>query len=149
MQILVSCALHRIPIEGGQLDEELLPVLGTVRPSAEDDPTLPAGAAKEETGQERRLRVVRRVLEKLSTMSKFWPARTEKRSTGRGLEASEVGLALSAVDALLDCGILLQEVHGGREPRVGLDGGRRREIADLVASGEVADERLREWIEKG
>jgi hypothetical protein len=59
-----------------------------------------------------------------------------------------VGLALNAVDVLLDCGILLQEIHGGHEPRVGLDGSRRREISELVASGVVVDERLKEWIDK-
>jgi hypothetical protein len=150
LQVIVYCALRGIPFQGGRLDEDVLPALGTVRPAADDGDYAGANIQTgDETPREQRLRVVRRVLEKLSTMGKFWPARTEKRSAARGLEGSEVGLALSAVDALLDCGILMQEAHGGHEVRVGLDRARRREIAELVSAGVVVDERLGGWIDKG
>ena len=151
LQVLVGCALRGIPCPAGMLDEDVLPALGAVRPTADDEaqPTMVDGPAGEGTGRERRLRIVRRILEKLSTMGKFWPARTQKRSTARGLEGSEIGLALRAVDVLLECGILLEETHGGHEPRVGLDGARRLEIAQLIADGVTSDSRLEEWIEKG
>jgi hypothetical protein len=152
LQVVVYCALRGIPCQGGMLDEEVLPALGSVHVAAaepEGATALHEGPVGEETDEERRLRVVRRILEKLSTMGKFWPARTEKRSTARGLAGSDVGLALRAAEALHECGLLIEEVHGGHESRVGLDGSRRREIADIVAGRPVLSEELRKWIDEG
>lgn len=151
LQVLVGCALRGLPCPAGMLDEEVLPALGAVRSPAddEDDADPHEGSAGEEVDLERRLRIVRRILEKLSNMGKFWPARTEKRSTARGLAGPDVGLALRAVEVLRDCGLLIEETHGGHEPRVGLDGTRRREIADLVAGRPIANGQLQEWLEKG
>jgi hypothetical protein len=152
LQVVVRCALRGIPCQAGTLDEEMLPALGSVHSVPLEPEAVAApqeGPESEETDQERRLRIVRRILEKLSTMGKFWPARTEKRSTARGLAGSDVGLALRAAEALHDCGLLIEETHGGHEPRVGLDGSRRREIADVVAGSPVRSEELRKWIEEG
>jgi hypothetical protein len=151
LQVAVQCALRGVPCTGGLVDEEVLPVLGNVRAAVVDSPdeldyeAPPAG----ETDQGRRERVVRRVLEKMATMGKYWPARAEKRSTARGFDGSDVGLALDAADVLRDCGYLIEEAHGGRGPRVGLDGARRREIADMIAGHPTTNQQLREWIERG
>ena len=152
LQVVVHCALHGIPCQAGILDEEVLPALGSVHVVAAEPSEVTGpheGPTGEETDQERRLRVVRRILEKLSAMGKFWPARTEKRSTARGLAGSDVGLALRAAEALHDCGLLIEEMHGGHEPRVGLDGSRRREIADVVAGRPILSDQLRNWVEQG
>lgn len=151
LQVLVACALRGISCPAGMLDEEVLPALGAVRAPADDEADVAPheGSMGEEADRERRLRIVRRILEKLSTMGKFWPARTEKRSTARGLAGPDVGLALRAVEVLRDCGFLIEETHGGHEPRVGLDGTRRREIADVVAGRPITNEPLHEWIDKG
>lgn len=152
LQVIVQCALHGIPCQEGMVEEEVLPVLGTVRaPRAK---AKAAAASREvppegESDQERRSRVVRRILEKLDKMGRYWPARTEKRSTARGFDGSDVGLALRAADILRDCGLLLEEAHGAHEARVGLDGDRRHEIADLIAGEPPSNEELREWIERG
>jgi hypothetical protein len=151
LQVAVQCALRGVPCAGGFLDEEVLPVLGNVRAPLVDSPDAvgyeapPAG----ETDQGRRERVVRRVLEKMATMGKYWPARAEKRSTARGFDGSDVGLALDAADVLRDCGYLIEEARGGREARVGLDGSLRREIADMIAGHPATNQELREWIERG
>ncbi len=153
LQVLMQCALRGIPCPEAVLDDVLLPILGGLQapPTAPD--MLPSFADEDpesdETDQDRRLRIVRRILEKLSTMGKYWPARTERRSTARGLAGSDVGLALRAVEVLHECGFLVQETHGGHEPRVGLDGDRRREIADLVAGEPIRNEPLRQWIDQG
>lgn len=151
LQVVVHGALHGISCDTGMIDEDLLPALGFVDTIPEKPDGLTAsedGRVGEETDQERRQRVVQRVLEKLSTAGKFWPARIEKRSAARGFSGSEVGLALRAVDALRDAGFLAEEAHGGRESRVGLEGSRRQEIADIVAGGHVQDEHLRAWIDE-
>jgi hypothetical protein len=152
LQVVVHGALHGITCDTGMIDEELLPTLGfvDVMPEKVDGQTALEGDRLVEDGdQERRQRVVQRVLEKLSTAGKFWPARIEKRSAARGFSGSDVGLALRAVDALHEAGFLAEEVHGGHEPRVGLDGSRRQEIAEIVAGGRVQDEHLRTWIDEG
>jgi hypothetical protein len=63
---------------------DVLPILGTVAPEAHHEPS-DAPTDGVESDEERRLRVVRRVLERLARTGKWMPARTEKRSTGRGL----------------------------------------------------------------
>jgi hypothetical protein len=134
------------------VDEEVLPVLGTVRAPRTKAKAAAAPRevpAEDESDPERRSRVVRRILEKLNKMGRYWPARTEKRSTARGFDGSDVGLALRAADVLRDCGLLIEEAHGTHEPRVGLDGARRREIDDLIAGRTPSNEELREWIERG
>jgi hypothetical protein len=150
LQVLVQCALRGIPCPEAVLDDALLPVVGGLQapPPPPDLPLAEEESESDETDQDRRLRIVRRILEKLSTMGKFWPARTERRSTARGLAGSDVGLALNAVEVLHDCGLLVQEAHGGHEPRVGLQGDRRREIADIVAGQPIPDDQLRAWIEQ-
>lgn len=82
-------------------------------------------------------------------MGKFWPARTERRSVGRGFDGSDVGLALQAAEALKSCGFMLESIHGGHEARVGLAGDRRHEIADIIAGRPVVDDNLRAWIKGG
>jgi hypothetical protein len=151
LQVVVQSALHGISCDTGMIDEDLLPTLGVVKLIRGTPDGLTAfddGGAGEETERERRQRVVQRVLEKLSTAGKFWPSRIEKRSAARGFGGAEVGLAMRAVDALLDAGFLAQEAHGGREPRVGLEGSRRQEIADIVMGGRVRDDHLRAWIDE-
>ncbi len=151
LQVVVHSALHGITCDTGMIDEDLLAALGRVDaiPDKPEAMNLSEDSRdSEEADQERRQRVVRRVLEKLSTAGKFWPARIEKRSAARGFSGSDVGLALRAVDALLDAGLLTQETHGGRETRVGLEGRRRQEIADIVAGGHVGDDHLRAWIDE-
>jgi len=152
LQVVVHCALHGIPCDAGVLDEDVLPALGSVDVvfAGPEEATAPAqGLVDEETDEERRWRVLRRVLEKLSGMGKYWPSRTEKRSAARGFGGSDVGLALRVVDELRDCGLLREEAHGGRELRVGLERSRRREIAEIVSGGAIKDDRLRAWIEQG
>lgn len=148
LEIAIKCALRGFPCEGGLLDDAVLPILGTVQPDTRREGTGVAvtGADGNETDEERRLRVVRRVLERLARMGKYLPSRTEKRSTGRGLQGSDVGLALRAVDIMLECGLMGQEQHGGREQKVGLNGERRREIADIIDGRPVLDEVLVAWI---
>lgn len=151
LQVVIHSTLHGISCDTGMIDEDLLPALGFVAVVSETPDGLAViedDGAGEETEQERRQRVVQRVLEKLSTAGKFWPSRIEKRSAARGFGGAEVGLAVRAVDALLDAGFLAQEAHGGREPRVGLEGSRRQEIADIVAGGRVRDDHLRSWIDE-
>jgi len=70
LQVAVQCALRGVPCTGGLVDEEVLPVLGTVR-AATVEAAPESGSESslaEETDQERRERVVRRVLEKMATM---------------------------------------------------------------------------------
>ncbi len=149
LEILLQCALRGVPCESGRVDEEVLPLLGSIHaPVSDREEDEHEATPGDERDDERRLRVVRRILERLSGMGKYWPARTEKRATARGLAGPEVGLALRAVDALLDAG-LLREEHSGHEPRVGLDGDRRREIADIVAGRAIEDEQLRTWVAEG
>lgn len=153
LEVVVRCALRGIPCESGLLEADVLPVLGPVLVNDGEEETKPGVSAIELTEadleRERRQRVIRRVLEKLSAMRKFWPARTEKRSTARGFAADDVGLALRAVDVLVECGILNAEVHGGHEPRVGLEGTRRAEIDDIVAGHPIIDSRLGSWVDNG
>jgi hypothetical protein len=148
LEVVLQCSLHGIPCDAGFVDETVLPLLGSVHLASSEGVDQVAEALEDETDEQRRLRIVCRILERLSGMGKYWPARTEKRATARGLAGSDVGLALRAVDALLDCG-LLREEHSGHEPKVGLDGNRRREIADMVAGRPPVDERLRSWIAAG
>jgi hypothetical protein len=132
------------------VDEDALPILGDVRrpaPSATESPE-PVNTARAETDVEARQRIVRRILERLNTMGKYWPARTERRATARGLEGPDVGLALRATDALVACG-LMREEHRGHEPRVGLNGDRRSEITDIIAGRSISDGQLRAWVEQG
>jgi hypothetical protein len=152
LQVVVHSALHGISCDTGMIDEDLLSALGYVDLIPDKPDGLIGsedGGVTEEADQERRQRVVQRVLEKLSTAGKFWPARLEKRSAARGFSGSDVGLALRAVEALHDAGFLAEEVHGGHEPRVGLEGSRRSEIAEIVAGGRVQDDNLRAWINEG
>jgi hypothetical protein len=152
LQVVVHSALHGISCATGTIDEDLLPALGfvDVLPRVPDGLALAEhGRVVEDTDQARRHRVVQRVLERLSTSGKYWPGRIEKRSAARGFGGSDVGLALRAVEALLGAGFLKEEAHGGREPRVGLEGSRRQEIGDIVAGGRVQDEHLRAWIDEG
>jgi hypothetical protein len=149
LEILLQCALHGVPCESGRVDEEVLPLLGSVHaPVSDREADRHEARQDDESDEERRLRIVRRILERLSGMGKYWPARTEKRATARGLEGPDVGLALRAVDALLDAG-LLREEHSGHEPRVGLEGDRRREIADIAGGRPIEDEQLRTWVAEG
>lgn len=152
LEVMVRAALRGIPCPRGLLDSDLLPVIGSVtaRPGVEEP--LPIGAETDEAAEserERRLRIIRRILDKLTVMGKYWPARTEKRSTARGLAGSDLGVALRAVEVLLSSGLLIQETHGGHEPRVGLDGARRKEISDVVAGLPIRNAELLEWIEQG
>jgi len=153
LEVVVRCALRGIPCESGLLEADNLPVLGPVLVSDREGESQPGTSAIELTEadleRERRRRVVRRVLEKLSAMRKFWPARTEKRSTARGFAADDVGLALRAVDVLLECGIMNAEVHGGHEARVGLEGARRAEIDSIVAGHPIIDSHLSGWVDNG
>jgi hypothetical protein len=150
LEIAIKCAVRGFPCEGGVLDEGVLPIIGAVAPEASaDEPQPPAEDAVVETDGERRMRVVRRVLERMSNTGKWMPARIERRAAARGLGGSDVGLALHAVDAMVDCGLIRAEQHGGKEQRVGLNGERRREIAEIVEGGPVADEMLRVWIAGG
>ncbi len=151
LDVVVRCALRGIPCDEGQIDEEVLPALGTVHASsARSDHALSEAITPGGAGEpERRQRVVRRILEKLAAMGKYWPARTEKRSTARGFDGADVGLALRAAEALRDCGLLIEETHGGHEPRVGLAGDRRQEIADIIAGKEIHDPDLRGWVSQG
>jgi hypothetical protein len=50
---------------------------------------------------------------------------------------------------MIDCGLMRQEQHGGKEQKVGLNGDRRREITDIVEGRPVEDEALRSWITGG
>ncbi len=149
LETLLQCALHGVPCESGRVDEEVLPLLGSVHaPVSDREADRHEATPGDESDEERRLRIVRRILERMSGMGKYWPARSEKRATARGLAGQDIGLALRAVDALLDAG-LLREEHSGHEPRVGLDGDRRREIADIVAGRAIANEQLRTWVTDG
>ena len=150
LEVVLRCSLRGVPCATGTVDEDALPIIGTVhQPDLGEDGVSDAAPVEgDETEEEARLRVVRRVLERLSTMGKFWPAGSERRATARGLAGSDVGLALRAVDVLIICG-LMQEEHRGHEPRVGLAGSRRHEIADIVAGEPIVDEELRSWIEEG
>lgn len=150
LEVVLRCSLRGVPCATGTVDEDALPILGTVHQPdpGEDSPSDGAPVEGDETEQEARLRVVRRVLERLSTMGKFWPAGSEKRATARGLAGPDVGLALRAVDVLITCG-LMQEDHRGHDPRVGLVGDRRHEIADIAAGEPIVNEELRTWIAKG
>lgn len=151
LEVVVRCVLRGFPCETGLLDEGLLPLLGT--PRATEAPVaaneVPGNETGDETDAERRRRIVHRILERMTTMGMWWPARTEKRATARGLEGADVGLALRAVDALLDCGLMIVEQHGSHEPKVGLDGDRRPEIADIVAGKPIAVAELRDWTAQG
>jgi len=153
LEVVVRCALRGIPCESGLLEADILPVLGPLLVNDDEGATGPGASAIELTEadleREHRRRVVRRVLDKLSAMRKFWPARTEKRSTARGFAADDVGLALRAVDLLLECGIMKAEVHGGHESRVGLDSARRAEIESIVAGHPIVDGRLLDWVDNG
>jgi len=149
LEIAITCAVRGFPCEGGVLDDAVLPILGTVQApeAASEEPDPSAAEPNEgETDEERRLRVVRRVLERLSRTGKWMPARTEKRSTGRGLAGPDVGLALRAVDVLIDCGLMRSEQHGSREQKVGLNGDRRREITDIVEGEPIEDPTLADWV---
>lgn len=153
LEVVVRCALRGIPCDSGLLEADILPVLGRVFVGDDSGEMKPSASASELPGadveRERRRRVIRRVLEKLTAMNKFWPTRTDKRSTARGFAADDVGLALRAVDVLVECGIMNVEVHGGHELRVGLDGARRAEIDSIVAGDPIVEGRLRAWIENG
>jgi hypothetical protein len=154
LEIAITCALRGFPCEGGVLDEGVLPILGPTVVSdpvavEEEDHDAIAEVNADETEEERRLRVVRRVLERLVRTGKWMPARTERRSTGRGLGGPDVGLALRAVDVMVDCGLMRSEQHGGKEQKVGLNGERRQEIGDIVDGRPVADDILRAWITGG
>ena len=153
LEVAITCALRGFPCEGGMLDEGVLAILGPVAvpdPVAdEEEPDAVVEVHADETEEERRLRVVRRVLERLVRNGKWMPARTERRSAGRGLQGSDVGLALKAVDVMLDCGLMRSEQHGGREQKVGLNAERRQEISDIVDGRPVADETLGAWIAGG
>jgi len=148
LEIAIKCALRGFPCEGGVLDDGVLPIIGAVIADARtDEPGSPADeGAGAETEQERRLRIVRRVLERLANTGKWMPARIERRAAARGLGGPEVGLALHAVDVMVDCGLMRAEQHGGKEQRVGLNGERRREVVEIVEGGRVADEALRAWV---
>jgi hypothetical protein len=153
LEVVVRCALRGVQCESGLLEADVLPVLGPVLVNDGEGETRPGASAIELTEadleRERRRRIVRRVLDKLRAMPKFWPARIEMRSTARGFAAADVGLALRAVDVLVECGIMKAEVHGGHEPRVGLDGARRAEIESILAGDPIADDRLRDWVDNG
>lgn len=150
LEIAIKCAVRGFPCEGGALDDAVLPIIGAVAPEvAAAEPEVPgAEEAGPETDAERRLRVVRRVLERLANTGKWMPARVERRATARGLGGSDVGLALHAVDVMVDCGLMRAEQHGGKEQRVGLNPERRREIAEAI-EGRVLNEALRAWITGG
>lgn len=150
LEVVLRCSLRGVPCATGAVDEAALPILGIVyQPDlAEDGPSDVAPVEGDETEEEARLRVVRRVLERLSMMGKYWPARSEKRATARGLAGPDVGLALRAVDVLIASG-LMQEEHRGHDPRVGLVGDRRHEIADIASGEPIVNEELRTWIAKG
>lgn len=149
LELLVRCSLHGIPCDGGMIDEEFLPAVGSVRVAPADEIYADGPEPDDESDADRRERVVRRVVEKLVATGKYWPSRIEKRSTARGLGGSDVGLALRGVEVLLDCRLLLEEVHGGHEPRVGLDRGRRQEIQDIAEGRPILVDELREWIDHG
>jgi len=153
LEVVVRCALRGVPCESGLLEADVLPVLGPVFVNDGVGETRPGAPAIELTEadveRERRRRIVRRVLDKLRAMPKFWPARIESRSAARGFAADDVGLALRAIDVLVECGIMEAEVHGGHERRVGLDGARRTEIESILAGDPIADDRLRDWVDNG
>ena len=148
LEVVLRCAVRGFPCEAGYVDDGLLPILGTLREERPRFPTEATGPADDETEEDRRLRIVRRILERLNTMGKWYPARTEKRATARGLKGPDVGTALRAVEAMIDAGLMVAE-QSGHEPRVGLNGDRRAEIADITAGRPIADERLRGWISHG
>src|SRR4051794_7636703 len=83
LEIAITCALRRFPCEGGMLDEGVLAILGPVAvPDPvvdEEEPDALVEVNADETEEERRLRVVRRVLERLVRNGKWMPARTERR----------------------------------------------------------------------
>lgn len=150
LEVVLRCSLRGVPCSTGTIDEDALPILGAVRQPApsEDGSPEPVAVPGDETEEEARHRIVRRILERLSTMGKFWPARTERRATARGLEGPDVGLALRATDALVACG-LMREEHRAHEPRLGLERDRRSEITDIIAGRPIGDEQLRAWVEEG
>lgn len=151
LEVAIKCAIRGFPCEGGVLDDGVLPILGEVapEPAPEEEPPATDEPSGGETEEERRMRIVRRVLERLSNTGKWMPARTERRGAARGLPGAEIGLALHAVDVMVDSGLMRAEQHGGREQRVGLNAERRREISEIVEGGPVADEALRAWIAGG
>lgn len=152
LQVVVRCALLGVPCDAGIVDDAVLPVLGgpQLLPAMPDqNPLAPAPEAPVdlgETDRERRERVLRRILEKLTTMGKWWPARIERRNLARGLAASDHGLAQETALVLVRCGLLHEEGHGGHEPRVGLVGERRAEIEAAIKRGEIEDVQLANWL---